>query len=322
MVRLPPLRATPVLWYGEIVRTIRTIFAAYPGVQGLDIVGPWEALRRANDVNTGVKFELCIASPRGGPVTTSTGLRLDATCPWGSPGECDLVIVPGGAGVYDMIEHDGQLRELLPALESATMIASVCTGAFILAQLGLLEGRRAVTHWQAAEKFRARFPAVNLVDDQVFCHDVVWTSAGVTAGMDMALALVEHLCGGAVAFDVSKWMVLPFRRAAKDKQISGILSSQEFASDTISEILTFIENNPQSRLDLESLAQRSKMSQRNFSRVFQRRLGVSPGRYVQERRLNHAKRLLHETDWGLGEIADKCGIGSASSLRRLLARCE
>ena len=305
-----------------IVRTIRIFFAAYPGVQGLDIVGPWEAFHRANDVSAGVHFELCIAAPQEGPVTTSTGLRLDATCAWSSLGECDLLIIPGGAGVYDMINHDGLLGDLVPALESATMIASVCTGAFILAQLGLLDGRRAVTHWQAAEKFRARFPAVNLVDDQVFCHDVVWTSAGVTAGMDMALALVEDLCGGAVAFDVSKWMVLPFRRAARDKQISGILSSQEFASDMLSEILTFIENNPQSRLDVDSLAQRAKMSPRNFSRVFQRRLGVSPGRYVQERRLNHAKRLLHATDWGLGEIAEECGIGSVSSLRRLLARCE
>lgn len=296
----------------------RVVFAGFPGMQSLDVTGPWEVFQRANDTHERSVYELLLATPDGRAVRTDSGLTIQASHSWRQLGPVHTAIIPGGMGIYEVIGDELAMTNLRSLTESAERVASVCTGAFALAELGLLDGKSAVTHWEVTEKFRRRYPKINVQEDHLHCVDGVWTSAGVTAGIDMVLAMIEIDHDFLLANEVAKWLVLFLRRHEGDCQLGPALESQAVQSRTIARAQTYIANHPAADLRINALATRMGMSPRNFTRVFTREVGTPPSKYVQKIRLAHALRLLETTDWSIDEVAIDSGFGSRESLRRIM----
>lgn len=293
---------------------------AYMRMQTLDVTGPWEVFDHVNYLLGDRCYRLLLASPDGRAVRTDSGLTLGVDTAWNDVAALDTLLVPGGVGVYDLLGRCSWLESLRSAATRARRVGAVCTGAFALAELGLLDGRRAVTHWAAQSKLGERYPSVHVEDDRLYVRDGVWTSAGVTAGMDMTLAMVEADHGPDIAHDVAKWLVVFMRRLGGDRQLSPPLESQAVTSRTIIRAQSFIANHPMADLRVQALATRVRMSARNFTRVFTKEVGVPPGRYVLQTRLQHARRLLRRTDRGLEDIARMSGLGTREALRRLFRK--
>ncbi len=294
----------------------RVAFTAFPGVQALDISGPWEVFAHANQLCGGQAYELILATPTGESVGSDSGFALQPSCRWAELEMLDTLLIPGGTGIYNVIANPLWMNSLSMAAGVANRVASVCTGAFALAELGLLDGCAAVTHWEASARLQVSYPNVLVQNERLYCFDQVWSSAGVSAGMDMALALIEEDHDTALAHMVSKWLVLFLRRYTSDPQLGPALQAQAVQSRTIARAEAYIANHPQGDLHIAALAKRSYMSKRNFARVFTQEVGMSPGRYVQKTRLAYAVRCLEHTDWSVEEIATESGLGSRESLRR------
>jgi transcriptional regulator GlxA family with amidase domain len=213
------------------------------------------------------------------------------------------------------------LREVRRLARSARRVTSVCTGAFILAASGLLDGKRATTHWARCAQLARRFPKVQVDDAPIYVRDgETWTSAGVTAGIDLALALVEQDLGHTVANQVARRLVVFVRRAGGQAQFSAQLSAQTAESVPLRELLAFIIEHPEGALDVPSMAARVGMSVRHFSRSFQAETGVSPAAYVERVRVETARRLLEQSARSVDEVASAAGFGTSAALRRAFAR--
>jgi len=197
----------------------------------------------------------------------------------------------------------------------------VCSGAFLLAEAGLLDGRRATTHWSVCDLLARLYPTVDVDPEPIFVRDGdLYTSAGVTAGMDLALALVEDDLGREVALAVARRLVLFLRRPGNQAQFSAQLSAQLAQRDDVREVQRWIAEHPESDLSVGSLAARAQTSERSFARWFAHEVGVTPGRYVEQVRVEAARRLLEETDGSVALIARSCGFGSAETMRRSFLR--
>jgi transcriptional regulator GlxA family with amidase domain len=204
----------------------------------------------------------------------------------------------------------------------ARRVASVCTGAFILAEAGLLNGKRATTHWMFADKLGRQYPRVIVEPDHIYVRDGhVYTSAGVTAGMDLALALVEEDFGGTIALQVAQRLVLFLRRPGGQTQFSTLLSSQASENKPLHELQVWMAENLQEDLSINHLASRVAMSPRNFARAFVREVGVTPAHLTEQLRVEAARRELETTDRGLESVAARAGFGSAEVMRRAFQRC-
>jgi transcriptional regulator GlxA family with amidase domain len=204
---------------------------------------------------------------------------------------------------------------------AARRIVSVCTGAFVLAEAGLLDGRRATTHWAACDMLARRFPLVEVDPEPIFVRDGnVVTSAGVTAGMDLALALVEDDLGRDAALTIARHLVMFLRRPGNQTQFSEQLSAQLAHREPIREVQRWVADNPAVDLTVDALARRANLSPRQFARAFAAEVGVTPGKYVDRVRLETARRLLEDTGDGVAEIARRCGYGTAESMRRAFLR--
>ena len=199
-------------------------------------------------------------------------------------------------------------------------VGSVCTGALLLAEAGLLEGRRAATHWALAELLVRRHPGVDVDADRIYVNDGVWTSAGVTAGIDLALQLVRTHHGAEIAAQVARLMVVYLHRAGGQQQFSTHLVARQSAHPTIADLMAHIADHPDADLSVEALAEHVAMSERSFQRLFTRETGVSPGKYVERTRIDAARRLLEQTEDGVAEVAASCGFATVETFHRSFRR--
>lgn len=299
----------------------RIAIVAFENAQILDVAGPSEVFALAERlVPRSYSVELLCAN--GGEIPTSGGLALQAHRSLReSRGRLDTLLVAGGIGVREAL-RDSQLHDwLIATAPKAKRVASVCTGAFLLAQAGLLDGRRATTHWSACELLSRRYPAIDVDPDPIFVRDGdVYTSAGVTAGIDLALSLVEEDLGHEVTLRIAQELVLFVRRPGGQAQFSASLAGQAADIRPLRELQAWIGDNLDADLAVEALAERVFMSPRNFARVFRAQAGVTPARYVESLRLERARALLEEGERPVEEVAAVCGFGTVETLRRAFAR--
>lgn len=302
------------------------VIVGYPGVQALDVVGPFDVLSGATlrlDVDaarTGRAatggYSITLASIDGGAVSAGQGLEF-AAAPLSDVAEpIDTIVIPGGYGM-DAARGTPELICWLRR-SSARRVVTVCTGSFIAAQAGLLDGCTATTHWAWAGRMADEFPAVDVDPDPIFVRssERVWTSAGVSAGIDLCLALVEDDYGTRVAQTVARGLVLPLRRSGGQTQFAPPV----WMPRARRAVQHLIESNPGAAHSVASLAGHAGMSARHFTRLFTGEVGESPGVYVERIRTDAARRQLTETDDTVSVIAARCGFGSAESLRRNFVR--
>jgi transcriptional regulator GlxA family with amidase domain len=299
----------------------------FPDVQSLDVTGPLEVFAGAQTLIEAVGredrgYEVSILSHDGAPLRTSSGLQV---IPHGSfsktPRHLDTLIVAGGHGSHAASKDPATLEWIAGASKGARRTASVCTGAFLLAAAGLLDGRCATTHWSAAKEFAKRYPRVQVDPEPIFLRDgPIWTSAGVTAGMDLALALVEEDLDRDAALAIARQLVLFLRRPGNQSQFSATLAAQEPEREPLREVRRHIVENPAVDLSVEALAQRAHMSPRHFARLFRVETGVTPARYVESVRLEAARRVLEDSGQPVADVALKCGFGTPETMRRSFLR--
>jgi transcriptional regulator GlxA family with amidase domain len=300
----------------------KVAIVVFDGVQPLDVSGPSSVFSAANEHRPGA-YTLFVASPHGGEVTTNAGLTFSRTVPLADlPPALDTVLVAGGsdAGLLEVIV-DGTVGEWLRARSRGTRrVGSVCTGAFVLGGAGLLDGRRAATHWRSCEWLAELFPTVKVEPDAVFAFDgPIFTSAGITAAIDLSLALVEADLGRQVATAVARQLVVYLRRPGGQSQYSAPLRAQADAS-SLGDLVAWMTEHLHRDLRVPTLARRAGMSARNFARVFKDELGQTPAAFVERLRVDRARALLEETGWSLKQLAAKCGFGSVDTLQRAFAR--
>lgn len=305
----------------DVTRSV--VILGFPGVQALDLVGPYEVFAHASDFVTGKPgYEISLVSAGGAPVRTGSGLGLiTGPLPDASAG-CDTLLLPGGGGV-PAAQRDAVLMAWIRATaRSARRVVSVCNGAFLAAQAGLLDGCRATTHWAMAETLATEFPSITVDPDPIFLRssEKVWTAAGVTAGIDLALALVEDDYGADVAQAVARMLVLYLRRPGGQSQFAAPVWMPRAKRMPIRDVQEAIEAAPGGSHRVPELARLAAMSPRHFTRVFTAEVGEAPSAYVERIRSEAARRQLEETDDTMVVIADRCGFGSAESLRRNFVR--
>jgi transcriptional regulator GlxA family with amidase domain len=303
-------------------RTQSVLVVLFDGVQPLDVAGPVDvfsaAARYAGSADA-PPYAIRTASVGGQAVRAAGGLRLVPDFDLAGAEDPDLLLVPGGPGVEHVDDRlTTWLRGHAPGLRR---IVSVCTGAYLLAEAGLLDGRRATTHWESCDYLARRFPRVHVDPSPIFVRDgAISTSAGVTAGVDLAIALVEEDFGRAVAQEIARLLVVYLRRPGSQAQVSVQLSAQTARSDPLREVQYWAAANLSSDLSVPSLAQRAGLSPRQFARAFTEQVGVTPGRYVDLVRLEAAQRMLADTRDGVIGIARRCGYGTPEAMRRAFVR--
>ena len=297
---------------------------AFPAVQLLDVAGPLQVFASANELLTGqdrvAPYILRVVAQDQANVTASAGLGL-STAPL-SPikAPIDTLIIAGGQGVYAAAAEAGLVDWIRTRGGQARRVASVCTGAFLLAASGLLDGRRAATHWSVCAELARRFPMVRVEADPIFVRDGdVWTSAGVTAGIDLALALVEQDLGRAVALTVARYLVVFLKRPGGQAQFSTALSLQA-EDDRFAALHDWINEHLSDDLSLPVLARQAGMSERSFARHYTQATGLTPARAVERLRVEVVRRLLSDTKLPTKRVASRCGFGSEETMRRSFVR--
>lgn len=299
----------------------RIVFVIFDGFQPLDLTGPHEVFQYADKLAGGYRCQ--IVAPRPGPVASGSGLPVHAAHGVDDldPGGIDTLVVAGGTGV-DRARHDPTLTGwVADAAAGARRITSVCSGVFLLAAAGLVDGLRVTTHWARAEQLAREHPGLRVDCDPIFIRDgKVWTSAGVTAGMDLALALVEADLGREVAHAVARELVLFLRRPGGQSQFSVGLWSTQPATDSLRAVVSAIHADPGARHGIAELAACAGMSPRHLQRRFTAELGTPPAAYVERVRVEAAQRALAGGDDPVETIARRYGFGTAETLRRAFHR--
>lgn len=297
---------------------------AYPGIQVLDVMGPLEVFSRASRwlKDTGKRgddaYRVEVIGLTRGPLVASSGLRIYADRGFAEVGTgLDTLLIAGGIGTARYRSHPALLRWIRRQADRVRRLASVCTGAYFLAEAGLLDGRHATTHWEYCDDFARSFPEVEVEPDTIFVKEgSIYTSAGVTAGMDLALALVEEDHGREVALAVARLLVLFLKRPGGQAQFSSQLEVQLAQHGPLRDLQTHILDHPAGDLSVPTLARRAAMSPRNFARVFTREVGTTPARFVNSVRVETARRLLEETTDSLDDIGRASGLGTTEAMRR------
>jgi len=307
----------------------RIALVAYEGFQLLDVAGPMEVFAKANDhlpphAPEPFRYEFIVASPSGGVITSSSGLAVAGTRAIGELDmDIDTLMIAGApeAALRAVAAETHILSWIASRAPVTRRLASVCTGAFLLGAAGLLEGRRATTHWSGTKALEVMLPGTEVVPDAIFVGDGhIFTSAGVTAGIDLSLAFIEQDCGPQVALAAARELVLYLRRVGGQSQFSPSLAAQARAAEGLRDIIAYIAEYPDDELSVPALADRAAMSERTFARAFVAETGMTPARYVELVRLDRAKQLLESTRWPLARIADRSGLGSAATLSRTFRR--
>jgi transcriptional regulator GlxA family with amidase domain len=294
----------------------RVVFVAYPRITALDLVGPHEVFAASGG------YETVVAGPEAGSVVTVRGPGIVADRSFASlRGAIDTLVVVGGEGAFAAARDPLLVRAVTNLARRSRRVTSVCTGAFVLAAAGLLDGKRATTHWASCDRLVEGHPAIEVERDRIFVQDgSVWTSAGVTAGMDLALALVADDLGQDAARAVARQLVMYVQRPGGQAQFSEQLSAQRAARDPLRELQGWIGERPADDHSVDRLATRAAMSPRHFARVFRAEVGCTPAAYVEQVRIEAARRLLETTGLRVDEVAATAGFGTPETLRRAFAR--
>lgn len=299
---------------------------AFDGVQSLDVVGPLEVFAGASALvereGRARGYRITVLTRGGEPVRSSSGLTLGAHASLRrAPAEIDTLIVAGGPGCRAAGEDRRLVDWIARRSARARRTASVCTGAFVLARAGLLSGRRVTTHWSAASALARLYPDVVVDAEPIYVRDGnIWTSAGVTAGMDLALALVEEDLDRDAALTIARHLVLFLRRPGSQAQFSAALAAQEPAREPLREVQRHALEHPGADLSVAAMARRAHMSPRHFARAFAAETGTTPAAYVERVRLEAARRTLEDTRDPISVVARACGFGSAETMRRAFVR--
>lgn len=306
----------------------KVAMVAYPDAQLLDITGPLQVFATASQILTrspqpGARpYEVRILAREAGPLRTCSGIelladRIDDI----DPASIDTLLISGGLGSSAASQDAVLIDWIRRAALKTRRVGSVCTGAFLLASAGLLDGRRATTHWALCSELARSFPAVRVEPDAIFVHDRgIWSSAGITAGMDLALAMVELDLGRAAALDVARVHVMFLKRPGGQSQFSAQLAAQMAEEGPLAELLAWVVEHPGADLRAEELARRAKMSLRTFSRAFSRELGTTPADFVERVRVEAARRILEQSDEPVEGVAVRAGFGDPERMRRAFMR--
>ena len=304
----------------------RIVFTAYDGVSLLDLSGPLEAFTVATDFalkEQRTTYECIALSARGGRVKTANGVELNTKSARSVSGKTiDTLIVLGALRVEDVTRDRALVQWVRKTAPACRRICSVCVGSFLLAAAGILDGRRAATHWMHASLLASRHPKVTVEPDAIYVHDrKVWSSAGSSAGIDLALALIEQDAGHEVAIKVARILVVYLKRAGGQSQYSALLDAQAHSdSDQFNELEQWIAEHLRSDLRVEALADRLHMSPRNFARVYVQTRGRTPAKAIEAIRLDTARRRLEETTDRIETIAEGCGFSGEEQMRLAFVR--
>jgi transcriptional regulator GlxA family with amidase domain len=301
------------------------VIVSYPGVQSLDVAGPFEVFagagRAARACGTTGGYEVQVVSTAGGTVRTESGLGL-GTSPLPGPGApLDTLVLSGGSGVTDAQEDAALVAWVGEAAAGARRLATVCSGSFLAARAGLLDGHRVTTHWARAGELAAGYPAVEVDADPIYVRDGrVWSSAGVTAGIDLALALVEEDLGSDVSQLIARWLVMFLHRPGGQTQFAAPVWAPRARRTAVRESQTRVDADPGGDHRVATMAEAASLSERHFTRLFTTEVGETPSRYVERVRTEAARRELESTGDTLEVIAARCGFGTAETLRRAFQR--
>lgn len=308
-------------------RTIATL--VFPDVMSLDVTGPMQVFASANveRARHGLPpcYQLLLLAEDATPVATSCGIRLCVDARWQDTGpqSLDTLLVPGGAGVETQCANRNLLDWLQRAEPRVRRLGSVCSGALLLAATGLLDHRTATTHWADADTLRRDYPAIDVDADRLHTFDPddpaaahLFTSAGVTAGIDLALALVEADLGRPMALAVARRLVMFLRRPGGQAQFSALLPASGSAISRLAELLEWIPAHLGQDLSIEVLAQQAHVSPRTLCRLFNQELGIGPGRYIEQVRLETARSLLLAGQTSIATVASLTGYGHPENMRR------
>lgn len=303
---------------------LRIGIIGYQQVNALDVVGPAEAFASAQRMNKGVPercYEISLIGLTTRPFTAESGIVFHPATTIDHTPAVDTVIVPGGCGLREPEINRKVVRWLAEQAPTARRIASVCTGIYGLAATGLLDGRGATTHWRFAADVAKRFGAVRFQPNALFIKDgKFYSSAGVTAGIDLALAMIEEDFGSKVALAAAREMVVYLKRSGGQDQYSEPLKFQAEAGDRFAELIAWMTNNPTAQMSVDALARRASLSPRQFFRRFKEQFGSSPAIFVETLRLNEARRRLTQADASIENVAESVGFKDTDSFRRAFMR--
>jgi transcriptional regulator GlxA family with amidase domain len=300
--------------------TRRVVIVAFPGVQPLDAVGPAEVFHTAARLRPGA-YEVLIAAPAREPLRASAVTLMPDVELGSLRGPVDTLVMAGGLGVRALEQDQTFLSTLRRVAGRSRRTAGVCTGALVLAAAGLLDGRRATTHWASCALLAERYPEVSVDPDPIFIRDGdVYTSAGVTAGMDLALALVEEDLGHEVALETARWLVLFVKRPGGQAQFSAQLTAQTAERRPLRELQAWISDHLDADLSVPTLAGQAHMSERNFARAFAREVGMTPAAYVEAARVESARIALEGAEDPVEMVARRSGFGTVETMRRAFHR--
>jgi transcriptional regulator GlxA family with amidase domain len=295
----------------------RIVISGPQPVDMLDVAGPLEVFKLAS------KYEVILVSPgRSSRLELNHGLTLSDAVPYSKlAGQIDTLVIAGGPGANRGQYDANYLKWIAESASRARRVAAICTGAFVLAAAGLLDGKRAVTHWDYCGQLSQQYPSILVESDPIYLRDgSIYTSAGITAGIDLALALVEEDHGHSVALQIARMLVMFLVRPGGQSQYSHMLSRQAAASHPLRELQVWMIENLREDLGVEKLAERMRMSSRHFTRVCLRETRMNPGQFVDRLRVEAAQQLIDSSEMGLKEIADTCGFQNPLSMRRSFIR--
>ncbi len=310
----------------------RVVIVCYPGIQPLDIVGPHEAFAGANRIldqrdSDAARYELLLCAQTPGPISSESGLAVLAPIQLPIPshgddlGEVDTLIIPGGYGVYAAAHDDSMVAALREIGSLARRFCTVCSGTFLGAATGLLDGRRVTTHWARSAQLAIEYPLLHVDADSIYINDgSVWTSAGVTAGIDLALALVEDDHGADVAQTVARHLVMFLHRPGGQSQFAAPVWTRPTEQHAMRAAQDLVVANPAADLRVGSLAAAINMSERHFTRVFAAEVGEPPAKFVERIRVEAARRCLEQDGTTVAAVARQCGFGTAETMRRSFLR--
>ncbi len=302
----------------------RVVIFTFDGGQSLDVVGPLEVFAAPERAAGRAAYDVEVVAPVAGPVRTMSGLGIVADGALADVrGPVDTFVIAGGdeAGIRAVVADDELMAHVGRVARGSRRAASVCSGAFVLAATGLLDGRRATTHWSACDALARLHPRIAVEPDPIFVRDGrIATSAGVTAGIDLALAFVEEDCGHDVAMSVARQLVVFLKRPGGQAQFSASLATQSGDHDGVTAVQLWIADHLGEDLPVAALAARAAMSPRHFARMFRAATGATPARYVERLRVEAARRRLEESEAGVDAVARDCGFGSAETMRRSFLR--
>jgi transcriptional regulator GlxA family with amidase domain len=311
----------------------RVVIVAFDAAQLLDIAGPLQTFSTTCEMFAGRgetadprrPYDIALVSPTGGPVRTTSGLVVE-TQPLAAAARrpIDTLIAVGGLGVHGAVRDARLVRWFAGAAARARRVCSVCTGAFLLAEAGLLAGRRATTHWEFCAQLKESYPDIKVEADPIYVRDGrIWTSAGITAGIDLALALVEEDLGRPVALQVARHLVVFLKRPGGQAQFSEPLKAQAATigpADQFAALHAWMADNLASDLNVDRLAAQAGMSPRHFARLYTARHGTTPAKAVEVLRVEAARRTLEETPVAIKRVAAICGFGDEERMRRSFLR--